>query len=216
LNLIPPLKLPAELLVIPGGRLVHPRTRAHNPKENRMKSLSSLLTAMSLFAGLASAQEIRTGATELSGTLAYLHQSSGSASQDALQLSPGLLYYPSSFLFVGPMFTFMSAWSSNISQSQLTLGGQAGVIATRGSNVVFPYLGGGFGMVRYAVDFNSDFGTSDSQTGTNLVVYGGLKIHLAGSFYLNIQPTYSHLSVKESTANLFTIGMGFSGILGGV
>lgn len=190
--------------------------------------MKKLLVFVALCASLSAAAGIGKGAFEIYGEIGYVFHKASGVSHQTLVIAPGAVYYPLSWLFLGPQVEYSWERETDWSHSTLaTLGLRAGAAATTGplSKYVIPYLGGSVGLGLWnlkseggTTPLSTDTGVvyvplpSGTDNGTVLTVYGGLKFRLGESAFLDLQPTYIHRAMtrNENVANDFATRVGLS------
>jgi hypothetical protein len=183
--------------------------------------------------GTASAQGLGKGAWEISGMGDWSYADDSGPGPNTIttriSLSPALLAYPSRYLFLGPILDYTrvkseveSESASGISGSETLstrwdLGLKAGILANW-SDARFrplPYLGAAAGLSTLSVEsdpegaFEEDSRLSDN--GHFFAFFLGGKLRLSESFYMNIQPTVTFVTIGQVEALIFRVGTGFSG-----
>lgn len=181
--------------------------------------------------GTTSSQGLEKGAWEISGMGAWSYSDDSGPGPNTvttqLSLSPALQAYPTRYLFLGPILEYNRVrtdreLSSGIPGSvtlstRWDLGLQTGILVNW-SDARFrplPYLGAaaGLSVVSLDIDAGETF-EEDSHLAENghfFAFFLGSKLRLSESFYLNLQPTLTLVSIGQSEALGFRVGTGFSG-----
>lgn len=181
--------------------------------------------------GLGSSEGLEKGAWEISGMGAWSYSDDSGPGPNAvttqLALSPALVAYPSRYLFLGPILEYNRVRTEREGSSELEgaetlstrwdLGLQTGILVNW-SEARFrplPYLGAAAGLSVASLDVNEDVPFAEdthlSENGHFFAFFLGGKLRLSESFYFNLQPTLTLVSIGESEALGFRVGTGFSG-----
>lgn len=181
--------------------------------------------------GLAFSQGLGKGAWEISGMGAWSYSDDSGPGPNTvtkqLALSPSLVAYPSRYLFLGPILEYNRVRAereddggipgSETLSTRWDLGLQTGILVNW-SDARFrplPYLGAaaGLSVVSLDVDESGPFAedTHLSENGHFFAFFLGGKLRLSESFYFNLQPTLTLVTIGESEALGFRVATGFSG-----
>lgn len=179
-----------------------------------------------------SAQGLGKGAWEISGMGAWSYSDDSGPGPNTVTtevaLSPALLAYPSRYLFLGPILDYSRVRTevesgsgmpgSETLSTRWDLGLQAGFLANW-SDALFrplPYLGAALGLSALSVDYDEadDFEEEMrlADNGHFFSFFLGGKVRLSESFYLDIRPAITFVTVGQRDLTDFRVGTGFSGI----
>lgn len=177
------------------------------------------------------AQGLDKGAWEFSGMGAWSYSDDSGPGPNtvttSLLLSSVLLAYPSRYFFVGPLLDYsrvlsesegnMDVSAKEILSKRWDLGLKTGFLVNW-SDAPFrplPYLGASVGLSVLSLDIEeSDILAEDTSIDENGHFFGffiGSKLRLSESFYMNIQPTLTFISIGDREITDFRVGAGFSG-----
>ncbi len=195
----------------------------------------SVLGLVSLLAaglpGPASSQGLEKGTWEISGMGAWSYSDDSGPGPNTvttqLALSPALVAYPSRYLFLGPILEYNRVRTERESDGGIPgsetlstrwdLGLQTGILVNW-SDARFrplPYLGAAAGLSVASVDVDGDGSFEEdshlAENGHFFAFFLGGKLRLSESFYLNLQPTLTLVSIGQSEVVGLRVGTGFSG-----
>jgi hypothetical protein len=184
------------------------------------------LGVMLVLTAWAGAQGLQGGSVEVSGQGAFSWSDRGgpglNGSTTAFSLSPSLAFYPGRHLFLGPVLSYhrtstyvegnRSLAESRSSLSAADIGLNLGFLANWSDRpfMPLPYLGGGAGLSLVDAEFDD---VSSASNGHYLSAFAGVKLRLAPSILIGVQPTLTWQSLGSHDYFGFGTLFGFSGLL---
>lgn len=182
-----------------------------------MRFAMALAAVLSVSVPAARAGGFELGTVELSGSGSIVRSGNDYITQTALTLNPGAAVYLARFFNIGPIVN-LSRYStryeepgysaSRTTSSFWDLGGKIGFLVnwSDGFGRPLPFIDLGSGLELRSIE-------SESESGGFMLAMGGIKLKIGECFYFALSESYTRRSIS-SYENLFSTGIGFSGLIG--